>query len=201
MVLPDCHTDPRTIRSRRAVTDATVALMVERGIHALSIDAISEASGVAKTTIYRQWPSREAIILDALSGMMTEDADPLTGSIEEITDLAWKFAVRIGTTPWSTLLPDLLSLAGRSPTMHTLYEGFLRGRRKPLAVAIGIAMEQGTVERYGDAEFLSLAILGPITFRQLVQLNPPDETFVHDVVTAALRLPPPLRKTRRKNSR
>ena len=90
---PDVSLDPRTIRSRKAVLDSTVALMVLRGIHALNIDGIAEHSGVAKTTIYRHWSSREAIILDALSSLIAPEIQVPTGTpVEQIHHLAWRFA-------------------------------------------------------------------------------------------------------------
>jgi AcrR family transcriptional regulator len=182
---PDGSLDPRTIRSRKAVLDATVTLMVERGIHALNIDGIAEHSGVAKTTIYRHWSSREAIILDALSSLIATDTPDPTGTpVEQIHTLAWWFAQKIGTSPWSVLLPDLIALAGRSERMRTLYDDFTRLRRKPVAEAIARAIAADNID--ADADVVALMILGAITYRQLVLLAPPDEGFVRQVVSAAL---------------
>jgi AcrR family transcriptional regulator len=178
--------DPRTIRSRKAVLDATVALMVERGIHALNIDGIAEHSGVAKTTIYRHWPSREAIILNALSSLIDPERQGPSGTpVEQIHTLAWWFAEKIGTPPWSVLFPDLIALAGRSERMRSVYEDFMRLRRQPVAEAIARAITAENID--ADADVIALMILGAITYRQLVLLSPPDEGFVRQVVSAALQ--------------
>jgi AcrR family transcriptional regulator len=177
--------DPRTIRSRKAVLDATVTLMVDRGIHALNIDGIAELSGVAKTTIYRHWPSREAIILDALSSLIAPETQGPSGTpVEQIHTLAWWFAKKIGTPPWSVLFPDLIALAGRSERMRNLYEDFMRLRRQPVAEVIARAIAADDIA--ADADVIALMILGAITYRQLVLLAPPDEGFVRQVVSAAL---------------
>jgi AcrR family transcriptional regulator len=187
---PDGSLDPRTIRSRRAVLDAAVTLMVERGIHALNIDGIVEHSGVAKTTIYRHWSSREAIILDALSSLIPTDTQALTGTpVEQIHTVAWRFAEKIGTPPWSVLLPDLIALAGRSEPMRTVYEDFLRLRRRPVVEVLAGAITDGHIDSDADADVLAFMILGAITYRQLVLLAPPDEHFVRQVVSAALHQP------------
>jgi AcrR family transcriptional regulator len=57
---------PRPAATDRLILDATIALMTEGGASAATVDAIAERSGCAKTTIYRRWPSRDALILDSL---------------------------------------------------------------------------------------------------------------------------------------
>lgn len=58
--------DRRVARSRAAVLDAGVELLVECGPNAVTVDAIVQRSGVAKTTIYRHWPSREDLVVDVI---------------------------------------------------------------------------------------------------------------------------------------
>ena len=177
--------DPRTVRARAAVLDTAVTLMVERGIHALTIDGVADHSGVAKTTIYRQWPSREALILDALSSLIDGSQETPRGTAaEQITTLAWRFADKIGTPPWSVLFPDLIALAGRSDRMRTLYEDFMRLRRQPVADAIAEVI--ATTRADVDADVVALMILGAITYHQLVLRSAPNEQFVGQVVATAL---------------
>ena len=63
--------DPRVIRSRTAVIAATLDLLAERGITATTIEAVAERSGVARTTIYRQWDGQPALVLDAIGTTLT----------------------------------------------------------------------------------------------------------------------------------
>jgi AcrR family transcriptional regulator len=58
--------DPRVARSRAAVLDAGVELLVEGGPNAVTVEAVSQRSGVAKTTIYRQWESRDELVVDVI---------------------------------------------------------------------------------------------------------------------------------------
>ena len=55
---PARDTDPRIERTRRVVLDAALSLLIERGYGELTIEAVAAESGVAKSTIYRHWPSR-----------------------------------------------------------------------------------------------------------------------------------------------
>src|ERR1700731_1150267 len=71
----------RVQRSKEAVLATTNELMSEAGIGGVSIDEVSRRSGVAKTTIYRHWPSRSALLLDACSRLGSPQAPPDTGSL------------------------------------------------------------------------------------------------------------------------
>src|SRR3712207_7645107 len=73
------------LRSRAAVLAATLRLLAERGIAGTTIEAVAETSGVAKTTIYRQWNSQGGLVLDAFDSIVQPPPDPATGSLR--TDL------------------------------------------------------------------------------------------------------------------
>jgi AcrR family transcriptional regulator len=63
--------DPRVARSRAAVLEAGVELLVEGGPNAVTVEAVSQRSGVAKTTIYRQWTSREDLVVDVIAEIVS----------------------------------------------------------------------------------------------------------------------------------
>jgi AcrR family transcriptional regulator len=61
---------PRSERADRAIIDATIALLAqEGGVAGVSIEAVAGRAGVGKTTIYRRWPHKEALIIDALAAL------------------------------------------------------------------------------------------------------------------------------------
>ncbi|MCX2967804.1 MULTISPECIES: TetR/AcrR family transcriptional regulator [Streptomyces] len=76
----------RSERSRRAIVEASLELVGEVGYHKLTIEAIASRAGVGKQTIYRWWPSKAAVLLDAFTAR-TEDADYDAG-IPDTGDLA-----------------------------------------------------------------------------------------------------------------
>src|ERR1041385_8335820 len=79
----------RVARSKDAVLGAAYAMMSEAGLSGFSIDAVSRKSGVAKMTIYRHWPSRAALLLDACSRMSPRAEIPDTGKfVGDIRQLA-----------------------------------------------------------------------------------------------------------------
>lgn len=73
----------RNPRSHRAILDSTFELAVSKGYGKLTVEAIATAAGVGKQTIYRWWPSKGAIALDAINERMGHLTDfPDTGDIE-----------------------------------------------------------------------------------------------------------------------
>src|SRR6266481_1217839 len=85
--------DERVIRSKEAVLAATHELLFEAGLGGVTVDEVSRRSKVAKTTIYRHWSTRTALLLDACSKMGTKSEVPDTGSLKgDITVLAMDIA-------------------------------------------------------------------------------------------------------------
>jgi AcrR family transcriptional regulator len=66
----------RSTQAHNKVLQATLALFVDRGIDATSMDAIAEKSGVSKATIYKHWQDKDALALEALSLMFGLDEEP-----------------------------------------------------------------------------------------------------------------------------
>src|SRR5215475_14064822 len=74
--------DARVQRSKKPVLAAAHELLSQPGLGGVSVDAVSERSGVAKTTIYRHWRSRTALLLDACSKLGNKPEAPDTGSLK-----------------------------------------------------------------------------------------------------------------------
>ena len=61
---------PRSVRADEAIVAATLDLLAEgMSVDVLSIEAIAARAGVGKATIYRRWPNKEALLIDAVAAM------------------------------------------------------------------------------------------------------------------------------------
>src|SRR5687768_3059077 len=78
----------RVARSRAAVLEAGVELLVEGGPNAVTVDAVVQRSGVAKTTIYRHWSSRDELLVDVIQDVVPQTVVPPP-------DLAFEAALRL----------------------------------------------------------------------------------------------------------
>ena len=187
----DTDLDPRVVRSRQCILQATVQLMSERGVPAVSVEAIAERSGVAKTTIYRHWPTREALIVDAWTsvGYPEPTTAPAVGLDGRVVQIAQAVGTRISTPPMSVLLPDLLAAAERDPLMREMKDGLLRTRRRPLFDALHEAAAAGDLPHDVDVELLVALIVGPIYYRRLI-LQQPVTTDPPSAPSPSLSTPP-----------
>src|SRR5580698_10507041 len=95
--------DARVRRSRHTVLATTVELLLESGVAGVSIDEVSRRSGVAKTTIYRHWPTRSDLVIDACSQLTMKQDVPDTGSFAgDLTALLTNLAKLLRRARWSS---------------------------------------------------------------------------------------------------
>ena len=68
--------DPRVSRTRAAVVQSAADLLIERGVAAVTIEAVVQRSGVTRSTIYRHWPTRGDIVAAAFTHLMPPSHEP-----------------------------------------------------------------------------------------------------------------------------
>lgn len=188
--IPEEPLDARVERSKAAVLATTFQLMTETGVGGVSIDEVSRRSGVAKTTIYRHWPSRSALLLDACARLNQRPPAPDTGSLEsDLTALASYLADQLRTARWPTILPSIIDAAERDADLAQLHAGLQAGFSAPYAEVLGRAKKRGEAPKSASAAELVAQVMGPIFFRRWFSREPLDRKFVRGVVaTALLRL-------------
>ncbi|HEX3733430.1 MAG TPA: TetR/AcrR family transcriptional regulator [Mycobacteriales bacterium] len=57
---------PRSEQAEQSALQATLELLAEHGVHGFGIETVASAAGIAKTTVYRRWPNKNELILDAM---------------------------------------------------------------------------------------------------------------------------------------
>jgi AcrR family transcriptional regulator len=177
-------TDPRVLVSRERVLTATLDLLMEAGLDELTIDDISRRSGVAKTTIYRHWPNRSALVIDACSRMTdSEDAPPDTGSLEgDFRAILTSIAELLGTARWSSIVPSIVDVAEHDPAFADIHARIQRGHAAPLRAALDRAALRGEIPSTAEPAAITAALLGPLFYQRWFSREPIDPEFV-DMIT------------------
>ena len=188
--------DPRVLVSRERVLTATLDLLMETGLGELTIDEVSRRSGVAKTTIYRHWANRSALVIDACSRMTDgEQAPPDTGSLEgDLSAILTNIADLLGTARWSSILPSIVDAAEHDPEFAGIHSSIQRGHAAPLRAALDRAARSGEVPSTADRSAIAAALLGPLFYRRWFSREHIDAEFVNLVIRSAiagLHLPDP----------
>ena len=180
------ETDERVEKSKKAVLTSTYELLTKSGLSGVSVDEVSRRSGVAKTTIYRHWPSRESLLMDACSQLSPRITVPDTGGIRsDLEQVACGVALRL-RQPWATVMPSIIDAAERDQQLADLQSGIHSQIRAAVVTAIERAQERGELPKSQDARELVAAILGPILYRRFFSREPLDEAFAKNVVERAL---------------
>jgi len=179
--------DARVRRSKEVVLGATFDLLTESGLDGVSVDEVSRRSGVAKTTIYRHWAARSALILDACSQISAEQEVPDTGSFEgDVTALLTDLATLLATARWSSVVPSMIDAAERDPDLAHIHSRIQMGHTAPLQAVIARAVRKGEIPASTDPSALIAALVGPLFYRRWFSREPLDDAFVRSIVRTAL---------------
>jgi AcrR family transcriptional regulator len=171
---------PRNEAAKAAILRSANAILEEKGIGGFTIEAVAARAGVAKTTIYRWWPSKGAL---AMAGFLAETVPkisyPNSGSAvaDLISQLRRVAAVYGGKT--GRVLAAILAEGQRDPnTMAAFIEGYARPRREDAKAILSAGVERGELRPEIDLEATLDALYGPIYYRLLVPLSPLNAEWV-----------------------
>jgi AcrR family transcriptional regulator len=128
---------PRSEESRGAVLRAATELMLEVGPRSMSVDQIARRSGVSRATIYKWWPNKTAVAIEAFLGqMMVEAPDPDTGSAYEDIRLVLRGMMHFYTSPNGRVFAQLVAEAQFDPETREHLRKYLVESRRELVKAI-----------------------------------------------------------------
>ena len=180
-------TDPRMLRSRAAGSRAAVDLLAERGIAATTIEAVAERSGVAKTTIYRQWGGQAALVMDAFDSILAPPPDPDTGTLRgDLLQLLTGLAAALRTGPAPALMFALIDAAERDPAFAALHRREARARHRVVLGVIARGVERGELPAGTDPGDVLDMLAGPVLHRRAVSTGRVSAAFAERVVDRVL---------------
>lgn len=185
--------DPRILRSRRAILEAALAELAERGYGAFAIDGVATRAGVARSTIYRHWPDRTALIADAIDALNVQpEAGPADAESprERISALLHHLSDAMRSSPVSACLPALIDGAERDGALRRLHHRYSDRRRAALVAAIAAAIDAGELRDDIDPELAATALAGAIIYRRLMTGRPLPAGEVDPLIVTVLGAPP-----------
>lgn len=167
--------------------DATRELLREHGFAGVTIEAVSALSGVAKTTIYRQWADRDHLLLDSCAAAKGSVVVHDTGDLR--ADLVAGLRMLAGVLTagdLAALFPAMIEASERSPEFRALNEVHLAENRAPLRDRLRIAVKRGELKPGVDLETLMAVLAGPLFYRRLIVRHSLSKSFVDDLVDLVL---------------
>jgi AcrR family transcriptional regulator len=178
---------PRSERARQAILAAAVEFLYEEGLSAMTMDRVAERAGVSKATIYRWWPSKELLALDAFSTDW-ETTSPLTspdtGSLRgDLRARLRPFRRLLQRRPVSRVLTGLVAQAQTDEMFAELYRGrFLEPRRAATRELFQRAIERGEIAADSDLDVALDLVYGALFHRLFQGHAPLDERFAEEII-------------------
>lgn len=156
--------DPRVTRSRSRLLEAAEDLMVESGVRSVTVDAVAERSGVAKSTLYRHWHSIEDLLLDVLRSAIPAAADfDLASNFEDCLRRQMDaVATALGQPRVARMLPELLALWRDFPEIEVLVRSDRTANEEVLGEILAIGVREGRIPADLDTTTVGTMLFGPI---------------------------------------
>lgn len=168
---PDQRIDPRQARTRRLVLAAARSVLRRDGLRGATIDAIAAEAGVARSTIYRNWTSREALLAAAFDDAV---APPTVVDVnapvdEQVRQILYELAAGLRRSEWGRTLPAVVAAIDVDPTLADGYGRLTAERRAAMSADLEAAVARGELPGGTPVDDLVDALVGPLFYRRLIR--------------------------------
>jgi TetR/AcrR family transcriptional regulator, regulator of autoinduction and epiphytic fitness len=179
--------DPRIERSRRVILEAALEELGVVGYGALTIESVAARAGVGKSTIYRHWPGKLALVEDAFRTLKAQALMPEAGTVRDrVIAFLEQIAGLVVESTYSACMPALIEAAERDPQVRQFHCAFSTERLAVLVDVLREGIVAGELPPGTDPELLADALIGPIVMRRLMFYEPFDPKLVPALVDQVL---------------
>ncbi len=183
--------DPRIIATRTLALDAAQKILQEQGVLSVTHGAVSKATGISRSTLYRHWPKLEEMRNDAflLAATSPKFAPMTNGPLHtDLASMMGKLRIALNETPWGQVAPQVIAAAATDEQARAVIEGFMRDRIASMEDVFEAARERGELrEGVPVRQLIEMAIAVPY-FRKLIAGLPLDQQWLDDHVDLICRL-------------
>jgi AcrR family transcriptional regulator len=164
---------PRDPEADRAILQATIELLGEEGYDGLSIEAVAARAGVGKTTVYRRWPSKEPLVVDAIKRYKSPEEPPAPhddeSTREALSRVLGGFIKTVGHSESGRMMAGVVAEMARNPELASAVRtGILEHRREIVFAIVKRGIERGEVRPDVDAEVVADMLGGTVVMRVLL---------------------------------
>jgi AcrR family transcriptional regulator len=181
---------PRSEESRQSILTSTLKLLKqEGGFSDLSIEAIAADANVGKTTVYRWWPTKAALVADAFSASAEQELQfPNTGSVYTDMRLQMRGLIRIFRSQRGKVVAALLAGGQSDPELLEAYrDRFLWPRRRQAYQTLQRGVDRGELPTGSDFDLVLDSLYGPILMRFLIRHVKLEESFADEICGLVLK--------------
>jgi AcrR family transcriptional regulator len=176
--------EPPGPRAASRIRESAREVLAERGYADLTVEAVAAKAGVGKSTIYRWWPNREALLADSLAEIFKGDEIPDLGDTQAELRLAVDMTIdNYADADMAIAVPALAADLARSPELLARFrETFLLRKRDNIAVALLRGIDRGDLPATLDTGLVQDLWAGTILYRRLLSGSPLDDELAERLV-------------------
>ena len=174
---------PRSDAARSAVLEAAYGLLEEGGFSRLTMEGIAARAGVGKATLYRWWPGKGAVAMEAfLAAVSPKVAFPCTDSaVADVTAQMLRLAEAYRGTI-GKIVCEMIALGQSDPEIRAAFlDGYMFPRRDAAKEALRRGIANGEIRPDADLELAVDALYAPIFHRMLLRHMPLEDAFVRNI--------------------
>ena len=166
------------------ILDAAVRILAERGAHEVTATRITEDTGVARTTIYRQWPDQASLLLATIDTVIAPSYQAsTTGDImadirRTLTNLRRRLRVR----PVHPIFAGLVDLASRDDDFVEAQQRFITGLMQPITDVLDAARETGDLPADLDCDAATAVLAGPLLHQSLIMRRTIEDELIDQLM-------------------
>lgn len=183
--------DQRIRKTAAKAGQASLEVLADGGFAAFTMEAVAERSGIAKSTLYRHWPNRIALLADALEALNTQPGQG--GAVGEgavrgrVIELLTHLVEVMARSPIGRVIPALIEAAEHHPEVADFLHAYSAARRATLVSLLRRGIELGEIGPGLDPELAALALSGPIFYCRLMSPMPFPPARIPALVDLVLR--------------
>ncbi|WP_297424760.1 TetR/AcrR family transcriptional regulator [Clostridium sp.] len=175
---------PRSEKTKNAILSAAYDLLLENGFGAVTIEKIAERAGVSKATIYKWWPNKAAVVMDAFfDAAVVRLPIPDTGSVvEDMIIQVWNLS-KFFLSREGKVINEIIAEGQYDQKLAETYRTvYFKPRRLDSKYILERGISRSELKKELDIELTMDLIFGPLFYRLLITGDEVDETFIKNLI-------------------
>jgi len=163
---------PRRADADEAILSAALQLLAEVGVGGLSMDELAQRAGVGKATIYRRWPNKEALVVDAIGALKGPPPDLTGESLRDDLLTLLRSTNKASASRAGRIMPCLIPELQRNPELHRQYQRIAEPRRERMREVLRRGVADGVLRADLDIEVTAVLLNAPMVVQNVLNWNP-----------------------------
>jgi AcrR family transcriptional regulator len=179
---------PRSEEARKSILQSTLELLKKSGFNDLSIESIAAQAGVGKATVYRWWPNKAALVIDAFVSAVGEELSyPPSGSAQQAIRGQMERWIPVFNSPLGKVIAAVIGAGQSDPEIIEAFRlHWVEPRRREARDLIAQSVKAGELREDIDADTILDLLYGPLYLRLMIRNGPLTHELIDEIFSVVL---------------